>query len=381
MPSCIKCHQTIENKYSFCPFCGKKQMVVASRSRRANGTGGCRRSKDGKTWVAIAAAVPVLVDGKVKYRRAEKWGFSTKKEALRYAAKMSEAGVKKDYSRLTFAQLYLKFLAQHENRVSRSTLDCYKAAYKHFAPIHPAPFTSLITEDLQACVDDCTKGRRTKENMKALGTLMYKYAAAQDITSKNFAQYLYVGDDQQVSRNPFSREDEETIYQAALSGVPWADYIACGIYLGFRPTALFAIKKTDYNPQEHTISGGIKTPAGQDRIVTISPKIQPIIDRLIQSPGPFLFPNADGRQFTADNFRKDYFYPTLAKLCIQPIPAPGESPKYTPYSWRHTFFTKLARVPGADKFKAELGGHTSYEMSKHYQHSDLVDKRKITDQL
>lgn len=382
MAKCVKCRKDIQDDFVYCPWCGKKQITdVPTKSRRANGTGTVKRNKSGRSWIAIGGAVPVICDGKIVYKRPEKWGFRTKAEALAYAQQMSNNFVRKDYSKITFSEIYAKFLEQHSKRVSKSTLDCYKAAYKHYAVLHPAPFTALITEDWQACMDDCVQGRRTKENMKALGTLMYNYAASQDITHKNFAQYLYVGDDQQVSRNAFTRSEEELILQKALEGMPWADYIACGIYLGFRPTALFNIRKSDYDPVEHTISGGIKTKAGRDRVVTISPKIQPLIDRLLRTPGDYLFPNPDGKQFTADNFRKDYFYKTLAGLCIQPIPGPNETPKYTPYSWRHTFFTKMARASGAEKFKAELGGHTSYEMSKKYQHSDLDDKRFITDQF
>lgn len=41
----------------------------------------------------------------------------------------------------------------------------------------------------------------------------------------------------------------------------------------------------------------------------------------------------------------------------------------------------MGRVNGEDKLKAELGGHTSYEMSKHYQHPDLSGKRSIIDAL
>lgn len=380
MAKCVKCRKEIDNAFLFCPWCGKKQIAIRTKSRRASGTGTAKRAKNG-TWIAVGKAIPILVDGTLKYKRPEKHGFRTKSEALAYASELSKGNQRKDYSKITFAQLYEKFIEQHSKRVSRSTLDCYKAAYKHYSVLHPAPFVTLITEDWQACIDDCTQGRRTKENMKALGTLMYGYAAAQDITSKNFAQYIYVGNDQQVSRNAFTREEEELILRKALDGMPWADYIACGNYLGFRPTALFNIKKTDYNPTDRTITGGIKTDAGRDRVVTISPKIQPLIDRLMKTPGDYLFPNPDGQQFKNDNFRKDYFYKTLAELCIQPIPGPNETPKYTPYSWRHTFFTKMARAKGAEKFKAELGGHTSYEMSKHYQHSDLSDKRYITDQF
>lgn len=378
---CKKCARTIPEDAALCCYCGARiQPKKPGRGgkKRANGMGTAR--KRGSTWTAISPPKPMLVDGKVVYRPITKGGFRTKTEAL-LAAPTLGVRARDDHSRITFTELYSRWLKQHEGRVSRSTMDCYKAAYKYYRDIHLAPFTMLVTADWQACVDDCTQGRRTKENMKALGTQLYKYAAAQDITQKNFAQYIYIGHGEQVSRNAFAREEIRLILDKAMEGVPFADYIACGCYLGFRPTALFAIKKADYDPVERTIRGGIKTDAGRDRIVPVSPRIQPLIDRLMGTDSEWLFPNPEGGQFTTDNFRKDYFYACLDQLGIQPKPQPGETPKYTPYSWRHSFFTMLARVEGAEKVKAELGGHTSYEMSKHYQHPDLADKRAITDAL
>ena len=55
--------------------------------------------------------------------------------------------------------------------------------------------------------------------------------------------------------------------------------------------------------------------------------------------------------------------------------------KYTPHSCRHTFSTLMKRVQGADKDKLSLIGHTSTEMLRHYQDTNLTDLRKITDAI
>lgn len=34
----------------------------------------------------------------------------------------------------------------------------------------------ITVDDLKACIDDCPKGKRTRQNMKALCGLLYKYA-------------------------------------------------------------------------------------------------------------------------------------------------------------------------------------------------------------
>lgn len=53
-----------------------------------------------------------------------------------------------------------------------------------------------------------------------------------------------------------------------------------------------------------------------------------------------------------------------------------------PYSARHTYANKIKNVRGADKDKASLIGHADYSTTqRHYQSTDLIDKKSITDQL
>lgn len=381
MAKCVKCRKDIQDDFVYCPWCGKKQAVTPRKSsKRPNGMGTARPR--GKTWTAISPPKPFLVDGKIVMRPITKGGFRTKTEALLAAPHLTERA-RKVRTDITFVQLYDEWLERHKGRVSKGTLGCYTSAYKHYSAIYTATFTDLVTADWQGCVDDCTAGKRTRQNMKTLGTLLYGYAQEQDITHKDFATHIYIGNLDQTSRSAFERSEVDLLLKAALSGNTIAAYIVCGCYTGFRPTALLNLRKSDYNAKERTLKGGIKTAAGRDRIVPVSPKIQPLIDKLLKSDGEWIFPNPKGGQLNADDFRTDYFYPCLSDLGIQPIPDKdkGITAKYTPYSWRHTFFTMLARVPGETKIKAELGGHTSYEMSQHYQHPDLADKRAIINSL
>lgn len=376
---CRKCARALPEDAVYCCYCGVKQQATARRSsRRPNGHG--TAWKRGKTWTAVGPAKKIYKNGEFITYRPTQGGFKTRSEALLAAPTLGV--VKRDKAaKMTFSELYAKWYDRHKDRVSKGTLGCYTAAYKHYADLYPAPFVDLVTEDWQGCVDDCTAGKRTRENMKALGTQLYKYAAEQNITDKNYAQYIYIGKLDQVSRHAFEREELERIADGAQRGIPYADYILCACFLGFRPLGLFGLRKEDYDPDNHTLTGGVKTDAGRRRVVPVSPIIQPYIDRLLLSGSDYIFPNRHGEQMTPDNFRKDYFYQCLAALGIQKAPELGEPPKYTPYSCRHTFFTMMGRVPGQDKIKAELGGHTSYEMSKHYQHPDLEDKRAIIDSL
>ena len=152
-------------------------------------------------------------------------------------------------------------------------------------------------------------------------------------------------------------------------------------YLGFRPSELLMLDVLDYDRAAKTLTGGAKTEAGKNRIVTISPKIQPIIDRLAggKTSGP-LFCDKQGKQFKYERFRDAVFYPTLAAIGID-NPIENKRHKYSPHSCRHTFATLMKRVPGPDKDKQELIGHTSPEMLRYYQDVNLDDLRKITDAI
>lgn len=72
-------------------------------------------------------------------------------------------------------------------------MDCYAAAENYFRPIWMLPFDQIDIDDLQDCLDECPKGKRTRENMKALAGLLYKYAIPRHMATLNLAQYLIVG--------------------------------------------------------------------------------------------------------------------------------------------------------------------------------------------
>lgn len=89
------------------------------------------------------------------------------------------------------------------------------------------------------------------------------------------------------------------------------------------------------------------------------------------------------KQMTIEQYRA-LFYQVLDACGIDnPVDEQGGAKRhrYTPHSCRHTFATLMKRVPGADKDKLELIGHTSQEMLRHYQDVDYQDLRRVTDAI
>ena len=331
---CYKCQREAPEGAVYCPFCGQSLKPKKSTSKprtRLNGTG--TAFKRGKSWYAqvTIGEKPVVRNGKPAFQliRATKGGFKKKSDALEYCSTLREEALsnrKQAKGRLSMQQIYDLWLPTHETRVGKATMDCYKAAWKYFKPLHNEPFADIDLDDLQECVDDCERGKRTKENMKALAGLLMKYAIPRHQTDMNYAEYLNTGSDAKGTRPAFTKEQVELIRQQ-IGKTPHAEDVYCLIYTGFRPTEMFALTKDDYQ---------------------------------------------DGTEMSARYFRDTYFYPVLAAAGIQPIPTKTKPAVYVPYSARHTFANLLKDAPGSDKDKAGLIGHEDYKTTKkHYQSAEL----------
>ena len=379
---CQKCGIDLPESFAFCPMCGKSfAKQEKKRRRRANGEGSVIRR--GKSYSIRITTGWALKDGRAVQQFAEKGGFKSQKAALEYMPKLREEALRphSSYEKITFEELYDKLIERHAKRVSKSTMGCYVSAHKHFSEIYSLPFSDLNTEDWQLCIDDCPNGIRTKQNMKALGTLMYKLAAELRVfgvnTETNFASLVWLPTDDSESRQPFTLEELGKIKAGASAGIRYADWILAMCYTGFRPSEFLALKKDAFDADRWTLRGGAKTEAGKNRIVPVHPLIRPIIAKQMFASGEYLFSVHKDKPTTLDNFRQACFYPALEALGIQTVPKPREKPERTPYSTRHTFATLMKSVKGSDKDKAALMGHTSFEMTLHYQHEDYDSLKKI----
>ena len=371
MVKCKKCHKDLDSQWKVCPFCGTKVAAANTpnkkRPRRGNGQGGAY--KRGKTWTARVTVGWRVIDGFDVPVYRTKGGFKTKTEALAYCPTLaaSPVAVRNDVS---FEKLYLQWKDGYTERVSASTMGCYTAAYRHFKPLYHRPFGSLVSNELQDCLDKCPSGKRTKENMKALLSLLYKYAMHNDITDRNRAETLYTGNEAKGTRPAFTDEELLSIYQAYD---PYAPYVVCMCYLGYRPGEMLALKREAYDPVHRCLVGGSKTKAGIDRIVTIPEGILPYVEARYNAGGTYLFPNLkNGRPMSDNYFRSECFDPLMASLGIE-----GK----VPYSCRHTFANMLKNVQGSDTDKAALIGHADASMTKYYQSADYNSLSSITAQL
>lgn len=358
--------------------------MEAEKKRRpkARGNGQGTAYKRGNTWTAQViigwkkSADPTKPDIPIKRRKG---GFKSKKEAI--AACPSLATANGSTARLTLQEVYDAWETYYSPRIVDSTMACYKSAYKHFETLHNT-FMDLITAgDLQDCMDKCTTGKRTHQNMKTTAGLLWAYAVDRDIVPKDVTANLYTGKGQSAQREPITEEELEIIHQA-IGTEPFAEYVYALCYLGYRPTEFLTLKKESLRIEKGlmVLRAGMKTDAGRDRDVPVPPVLGMIFAQRMSTPGTeLLFPQycynkkkefIGYKQMSHDYFNKHIFKPMMQRLGI----AEGK----TPYCARHTYSDKAKRAKGTDKVKAEVMGHTDYNFTQtHYQSTDVEDLKEF----
>lgn len=372
---CKRCKKEIPDGSPFCNWCGCRQEYQRKvKGRRSNGEGTAVRQPNGTYRLVLT-----------EYRYGKrvtrtKAGFKTKADAYKYLPTLR--GQKTDPDGVTFLECFRRFIETH--RRSKQTIQCYTAAFEYFKPLHGTDIADIDLESLQACVDRCDKGKRTKQNMRTICGLVYKFMIPRypRLRDLNLGEFLKIYDvEESAPRESFTPEQLDRI-RRQIGKTRYADYVYCQCYLGFRPSELLSLTRASYSAQERVFTGGAKTDAGRGRKVTVPPRIQPYVDALVLAAGSgYIFRNQNTGGWLRPEPYRAAFNQVLEAAGID-NPVVNGRRKYTPHTCRHTFATMVKRIQNApEKDVLELIGHSDISMTMDYQDVSLDDLRKITDVL
>lgn len=376
---CRKCNKSIPDDSIYCNYCGIKQVISKSSKKRGNSQGSVYKNKNGK-WVAevtLGYDNKTMPDGTEKLfrKKATKSGFPTKKDALDYLSHLRQDVKPQDFN-IKFKDLYKKWLEIHSEKVTHDTINCYKSAYKYYKPLYYVEINKIRTEHLQECIDNCPHGERTKKNMKSLCTAMFRYAMQLDIVDRNYAEFLYIRPANKNEKVSFTNEQLDLMWKN-IKNVPDLKYVLVLCYTGMRLGEMLFAETKNYIKSEQYFITGSKTKAGKNRIITISPLILPFFDDF--GKGKYLFFDGDKKP-SEKKFYNEIYYPALETIGLNIIKE-DETHLYTPHCCRHTFATLMKKIDAPPTDKQKLIGHSKFEMTAYYTHTDIESLKNITDNL
>lgn len=342
--------------------------------RSSNGMGTITKRK-GVTKPYLVYGTAVKVDGVTK--RPYLGAFKTRKEAeQRRIEYYQNPNIKR--SELTFKQVFEEYKKSMKyTKLSKSSQDNYKAAYKHCEKLYGIFFCNLRTGQMQEIINDMHTKGMSKSSVKkvlTLFSLLYRYALENDVVNKNYAEYVILPDIEEKEKREMTDIEVEKIKKAALSGnkaAKWTYYLICS---GWRISEMLELTIFNYDAEKNSFVGGLKTDAGKNRTVPVFSEVQWIVDEQLAQKGETVFCTKDGKKMTSDYFRKHMFNPMLEEL--------GLDESLVPHQTRHTFSTNLKRKGADDFYRRALLGHSHKGITdKVYTHADFESLKKTVELL
>ncbi len=350
-------------------------------SKRDNGTGTIRKVS-GANGIRYYAYAPA------KYTCDDDGNVSCVREPLGMFPKRSEARQALiDYARhptskysYTLQMVYDAWKAEAFSDIGKSTQDGYTAAWAQICNAAPhlpqKPFKDIVTSDMRLVLDywmhpheikvtDKSGVNKTKKagplsmssmtKIKAVFTQMYRYAMSNNIVDKNYATLVKIPKGAEAGTIRAFTSEEFKILEQSWQKTPGGDAVYALCYLGFRVTEFCQLTAESYDSAHSTLTGGIKTEAGKNRIVPVHSKIRPIVERWAAEGHDALYTDSTGKPYNKDRFTNKVWKPAIAAL--------GLPSDLTPHSARHTCATRLAAAGARPEDIQEILGHADYSVT------------------
>lgn len=365
---CRKCKKEIPDISVYCMFCGVCQTEQDHKPKqRGNGQGTVYKSPSG-TWVAEVTLGYYIKDGKTKRKSRKKKGFKTKKEALAFIETLRTASEPQKV--ITVSQLYDTFTNSVACDLSKSKQTAYRIAWRKIeSEVCYRTLDSFATAELQEIVDNAAPSYYTRRDIKTLFSHLYKIALRDDLVDKNKSEFIKLPKLETTEREIFTEEQKHilwTDYKTSHSRITREMLIM--LYTGIRPGELLSIVTENVHPEQHYMTGGIKTEKGKNRKIILPDKILPLIEEAL----------SDAKNNKLAYYRKtDDFYESWRtkreELHI--------SENLSPYCCRHTYVTNLTLLKLSPAMLQELVGHEDYETTLEYTHLSVEDRLKEVNRL
>lgn len=289
---------------------------------------------------------------------------ATREEALMLLATYNAAPWDIDRSKITLQELFNLWREKKAPKMGRSSQQAMAGAFKHCARLHTTPYCQIKAYDMQDCIDGCGYGYSTQSAIKTFWKHLDALALELDIVSKQYSTLLEAAPVPDTSRKIFT--DDEVARLWAHKDLPWADFALFLLYTGFRISEALGMRVEDVDFEQLTLTGGVKTAAGKNRVVPIHSKILGIVEaRAAASKRGYLFEH-NGRKLPLS-----VYYLIWGRIMQD------TGMQHVPHECRHTFRSRLDSA-GANRVCIDrLMGHKSGSTGERvYTHKTLEELRK-----
>lgn len=232
-----------------------------------------------------------------------------------------------------------------------------QAGFSHCAALHDREISQISYQELQTLLDNDPQRHAGKEHLQAFLKQIFKYAVTVGDLDRNPASALQINilnDDEHGV--PFTDDELVTLWKHKDD--PAIELLLILCYSGWRISELFTLEIDLVN---QSMTGGIKTAAGKNRVVPIHHTILPLIAYRLKKYGAVL-------PYSTDAYRR------ALRVALDDIGLSG-APRHTPHDARHTFSRLCEKYGVRENDRKRMMGHSfgSDITNGIYGHRELED--------
>ena len=377
---CKECNHQISDQAIACPHCGyplksfsKNTTRGKSRKRKRlpNGFGQITKIKS-NLRKPYRAMVTVGKDqyGKpiCKLLKPDSY-FETYNDA--YAALLLYNQNPYDLSEnITCEELFNRWLKEYEKKVKSQAYNAALSYWAYCSKLYKEPIRNIRIRHIKGVIENgvsTSTGNKAspivRQKIKNLWNMLFDYAVEYELTDKNYARAFTLKEKTQTKSNHMSFTDEEMkiLWENSHDEVVSMILIQC--YTGWRPQEMCELELENINLTAGIMIGGMKTEAGEKRIVVVAPAIKELVkwhyDRAKSCNAKYIFlaNNPDGSygHFTYSRYKYRFG---------KAIKALGLNKDHRPHDPRKTFVTMCKRVDMDEYAIKRLVGHTITDLTE-----------------
>lgn len=386
---CKECELQVSDKAISCPHCGYPINIATKspakrtkkRMRLPNGFGQITKitSKNMRKPYRAMVTIGISSSGIPKQQLLKPVSyFATYNEAYEALLEYNKNPYELQSSNITVGELYTKWSEKYFDKLtSDSSVRNIKAAWSKCQNIVDMPIRNLRVGHIKDVIDKADTSENMKRRIKSMFNLMLDYAVEYEYVDKNYARDYTVEYNVSETTSHMIYSDSEINIILNSNDCMVKRIIMLQILSGWRPQELCLIKLSDIDLVNMTITGGIKTDAGKNRVVPIhSSMIKYVKSWYKESENiecNYLFHKPDGSPFTYNVLRHKY---------VSYIQENNLDTKHRPHDGRKHFITLAKRYNVDEWVIKRLVGHAIHDVTeKVYTERNIDDLRNEIEKI
>ena len=320
---CPECELQVSDKASACPHCGypmktpekqKRPRKSAKRRRLPNGFGQISEIKNRNLRNPFRAMITVgkTSEGRpiCKPLKPESY-FPTYNDAYAALVEYNKNPYDLEPS-ITMTELYDRWFREYEKTVKDTR--AVENAWAYCSAVYKMRVMDIRARHVKGCMEEGAAVVRGKEQhpsasmknkIKSLFNLMLDYALEYELVNRNYSRTFNLTEEtikeiQTVKKEhiPFTDEEMELLW-SHVDDKRYVDILLIQCYSGWRPQELGLLELENIDLENWTFRGGMKTDAGENRVVPIHSRIRHLVERNYRESqvigSKYLFTCKDGR--------------------------------------------------------------------------------------